>query len=186
MKKGLIIVVVLVLVIAGITAMWGVGVSNTEIETVALGEAQEKSCEAFHDKMWKVLQEQAGVANEYKDAFAEIYPALMEGRYSTGGGMMKWVQEANPEFDTSLYAKLMASIEGQREGFFVEQQKLIDIDKKHKIMRKTFPNKLIVGNRANIGYLEENGKVVRTGIMIITSASTKEAYATGEDNKTLF
>lgn len=184
--KGLIISVVLLFVVAGVIAMWGVGVSNTEIETVALGEAQQQSCEAFHDKMWKVLQEQAGVTNEYKDAFAEIYPALMEGRYSTGGGMMKWVQEANPEFDTSLYAKLMASIEGQREGFFVEQQKLIDIDKKHKVMRKTFPKKIVIGKRPNIGYLVENGVVVKTGITIITSTNTKEAYATGEDNKTLF
>lgn len=187
MKKGLLIAIGLIVVLGAMIALWAVGVSNTEIRLKNRGLAQQENCAAYFDKMWKVLQEQAGVANEYKEAFAEIYPALMEGRYSQGGNFMKWIQESNPDFDVSLYSKLMASIEGQREGFFVEQSKLIDIDREHKDMRQTFPKKVVIGKRPNIGYeLDEYGEVVKTGITIIKSTRTNDAYATGKDDSTLF
>lgn len=187
MKKGLIIGLVLVVVLAGIVTMWSVGVSNAEVRLANRGEAQQENCEAFFDKMWNILIEQKAVSNEYKEAFAEIYPALMEGRYSTGGNMMKWIQESNPDFDVSLYKKLMASIEGERNGFFVEQQKLIDINREHNDMRQTFPKKIIVGDRVNIGYEEdENGTVIKTGITIIKSTTTNEAYDTGVSDRSLF
>ena len=187
MKKGLLIVIGIFLIGIVMGLIWAVGVSNTEIRLKNRGLAQQENCAAYFDKMWKVLQEQAGVANEYKEAFAEIYPALMEGRYSQGGNLMKWIQESNPDFDVSLYGKLMGSIEGQREGFFVEQSKLIDIDREHKDMRQTFPKKVVIGNRPNIGYeVDEYGEVVKTGITVIKSAKTNEVYATGEENETLF
>ena len=187
MKKGLIIGLVLVVVLAGIVALWGIGVSNDEVRLANRGNAQQENCDAYFDKMWKILKEQAGVAEQYKDAFAEIYPALMEGRYATGGNLMKWIQESNPDFDVTLYAKLQASIEGQRNGFFVEQTKLIDIDREHKDMRETFPKKLIVGDRQNIGYEEDaDGTVIHAGIVIIKSTRTEQAKLTGKDDETLF
>ena len=186
-KKGLWITLALVVLIGGIIAIWAVGVSNDEVRLANRGNAQQENCDAYFDKMWKILKEQAGVAEQYKEAFAEIYPALMEGRYATGGNLMKWIQESNPDFDVSLYAKLQASIEGQRNGFFVEQTKLIDIDREHKDMRETFPKKLVVGNRQNIGYeVDEDGTVIHKGIVIIKSTHTEEAKRTGKDDETLF
>jgi hypothetical protein len=121
--------------------------------------------------MWKILKTQAGVAEKYSKDFKEIYPSLIEGRYSNGGGqMMQWVQEHNPEFDTSLYNKLMNSIEAQREGYFVQQKKLIDIKRTHDNLLMTAPSSWFVGNRA---VLEIN---------IIKSAKTKAVYETGEEN----
>lgn len=150
---------------------WAIGVSNTEIRLRNKGKAQQQACEAFFDKMWKVLQQDAQVADQYKDAFKEIYPELIAGRYSKGdGSLMKWITEQNPQFDTKLYDKLMTAIEGQREGFFVEQQKLIDIDRQHKDMRMTFPKKMIIGRRDDLG------------IVVITSLTTEDAYKTGQEN----
>jgi len=187
MKKGLLIGVGLVVVIGVITALWAIGVSNAEVRLANRGNAQQEACDAYFDKMWKVLKEQAGVTEQYREAFAEIYPQLMEGRYSQGGNFMKWIQESNPDFDVSLYSKLMASIEGERNGFFVEQQKLIDIDREHKDMRETFPKKLVVGNRQNIGYEEDvDGTVIHAGIVIIKSTRTEQAKLTGKDDETLF
>lgn len=71
--------------------------------------------------MFKVLQEQAKVSSEYKKAFEKIYPEIIGGRYTQGGEMMKWVQEANPNFDTSSYSQLMNSIDVQRGSFAIEQ-----------------------------------------------------------------
>lgn len=169
--KGFLIGLGIILVLAVSIGLWVMAVSNNEIMTRNRGDAQEEVCSAFFDKMWKVLQQQAQVTDEYKESFKEIYIPLIEGRYSQGdGSLMKWITEHNPQFDASLYKGLMASIEGQREGFFMEQQKLIDIDRQHKDMRMTFPNKLIIGSRPDLD------------IVIIKSLKTKDAYESGEEN----
>lgn len=169
--KGLLIGLGVLLVLVVSVAFWAIGLSNNEIRTRNRGKAQQESCAAYFDKMWKVLQQEAQVADQYKEAFKEIYVPLIEGRYSQGdGSLMKWITEHNPQFDTKMYDKLMTAIEGQREGFFVEQQKLIDIDRQHKDLRITFPNSLVVGKREDLG------------IVVIKSLKTEEAFATGQEN----
>ena len=169
MKKGLIIGGI-VLVLGLVFGIYGISTSNSEIKLRNQADAQQESCKAYFDKMWKVLQQQAGVADEYKEAFKEIYPALMEGRYSNGQGkMMSWIQEHNPNFDASLYKRLMNSIEAQREGFFNEQKKLISLNNQHQNLLETFPSSVFVGSREPLD------------IQIITSSKTKSTYETGED-----
>lgn len=183
--KGFLITAGVFLLLGISIVIWAVGVSNDEIRLRNRGNAQQEACAAFFDKMWKVLQQDAQVADQYKEAFKEIYPDLIAGRYSgkNDGSLMKWVTEHNPEFNINLYDKLMTAIEGQREGFFVEQQKLIDIDRQHKDMRWTFPKKLVIGKRQNIGYeVDEAGKVIKKGITIIKSLNTDEAYKSGQEN----
>ena len=189
MKKGLFITLGVIAILALGLVFWGVGLSNSEIKLKNRGNAQQEVCAAYFDKVWKILQQQAQVADQYKDGFKEIYKDLMAGRYSGDGKgqgqqtFMKWIQESNPNFSPALYEKLMASIEGQREGFLVEQEKLIDIDREHKNMCQTFPNSIIVGGRHEIGYQEdENGKVIKKGITIIKSFKTDEVYKTGQEN----
>jgi hypothetical protein len=176
MKKGLLIFAGIVVILGLMVAFWAIGLSNSEIKLRNRGNAQQEACAAYFDKVWKVLQQQAQVADQYKDGFKEIYTALMEGRYSgdsNGQGketFMKWIQESNPTFSPALYEKLMAAIEGQREGFFIEQQKLIDIDREHKNMRMTFPNSIVIGKRADLG------------IKIIKSLKTDDVYKSGQEN----
>jgi len=174
--RGLLITLGLVAVVGIMVAVWAISLSNSEIKLKNRGNAQQEVCAAFFDKMWKILQQKAGVTDQYKDGFKEIYTALMEGRYSNDGNgqgqqtFMKWIQESNPTFDVSLYKDLMASIEGERNGFFVEQEKLIDIDRQHKDMRMTFPNTLVLSKRADLG------------IKVIKSFKTDEVYNTGQEN----
>lgn len=174
--KGLFITLGIVLVLGIGFAIWAVGLSNSEVRLRNRGNAQQEVCSAYFDKMWKILQQKAGVTDQYKDGFKEIYTDLMAGRYANDGKgqgqntFMKWIQESNPTFDASLYKDLMASIEGERNGFLVEQSKLIDIDRQHKDMRMTFPNSLVVGSRADLG------------IKVIKSFKTDEIYKTGQEN----
>ena len=92
--------------------------NSTEVELRKQAEAQRGKVEGTYDVMWKTITQQASVSEQYKDAFKEIYPELIEGRYSQGdGSLMKWIQESNPTFDTSLYKKLMQTIEVQRLSF---------------------------------------------------------------------
>lgn len=151
--------------IIGITiaAILGIGIfstlgmyfsyNNTDAKLRAQAEAQLGKIEGVHDKMWKVLQQKAQVSNEYKDAFAEIYPELIEGRYSGGdGSLMKWITEANPTFDTSLYKDLMLSIELLRTEFQKSQERMLDIIREHNTLLTTVPGKWFVSNTERIEY----------------------------------
>lgn len=169
--KTTIITISSIVILGIVFAIWGISVSNSEIKIRNRGLAQIDSREAYYDKMWKIINQDAQVADQYKEAFKEIYPKLIEGRYSQGdGSFMKWIQEHNPEFNTNLYEKLMVAIEAERNGFFLEQQKLIDIDRQHKTMRQTFPNKMIIGKRLDLQF------------EIISSTIAKQVSATGIDD----
>jgi hypothetical protein len=122
--------------------------------------------------MWKVLQQKAQVSNEYKEAFAEIYPQLIEGRYSQGdGSLMKWITEANPTFDTSLYKDLMLSIELLRTEFQKSQERMLDIIREHNVLLTTMPSKWFISNTSKIEYT------------VISSTRSKTVMNTGIDDE---
>lgn len=161
------------LVIGGIAV--GVWIMSTHNDEVSLRNrilAQQDVCKADFDTMWKVIAQKAQIADRYRDSFRDIYPQLIAGRYGTdkGGVLLKWVQESNPQFDASLYKDVMASIEGQREGFFQNQKLLLDLKRQHDTKLQSWPDTLVVGGRAPVE------------IDLVLSAATGEAFRTGEEN----
>ena len=145
--------------------------NNQEISLRKQAEAQRGKVEGVFDTMWKIISQQAQVSNEYKDAFKEIYPDLIAGRYSQGdGSLMKWIQEANPEFDTSLYKHLMQTIEVQRLQFQKSQERMLDIIREHETLCETYPGTWVVKNKAPIEYT------------VISSTKTKLTMETGIDD----
>lgn len=165
-------IVVLLVLAGGTYFLLNVSYSNGEIRQRNLVDAQQETCKAFFDKMWKILSQKAQVSEQYKDAFREIYPALVAGRYSgeRGGALMSWVQESNPNFDVSLYKDLSAAIEAERTAYFYEQKKLISVNNEHKNMIQTFPGSWFLAGRELVE------------IVIITSEQTQAAYSTGQEN----
>ena len=176
--KKIILIALLVILGCGVATFAGMYFSynNKEIALRAKAEAQVGKIEGVHDKMWKVLQQKAQVSNEYKDAFSEIYPALIEGRYSQGdGSLMKWITEANPNFDTSLYKDLMQSIEIQRTEFQKVQEKMLDVIREHNVLLTTVPSKWFISNTETIEYT------------VISSTRSKAVMETGlDDDVSLF
>jgi hypothetical protein len=176
MKKGTIIglsVGILIAVTALIIFSMSISYSNTEIDLRTTTVAQQDKCKAYFDKMWKILQQKAGVADQYKEAFKEIYPKMIEGRYSKGdGSLMKWITESNPQFDVSLYKELMQSIEIERTGYFNEQSRLIDMQREHAALLQKAPSRWFL-----------NDTLKPVAIIIVTSKNTKDAYVTGEENE---
>lgn len=177
MKKiiGICIAVILVIGIFSVVGMY-FSYNNTDAKLRAQAEAQLGKVEGVHDKMWKVLQQKTQVSNEYKNAFSEIYPDLIEGRYSQGdGSLMKWITEANPTFDTSLYKDLMLSIELLRTEFQKSQERMLDIIREHNVLLTTVPSKWFISNTERIEYT------------IISSTRSKTVMTTGlDDNISLF
>lgn len=160
---------IVIILVLGII-MYAVSTSNGEVRLRARIGGQQEMTEAYYTALWEILTTKAGVAKEYASKFKEIQVAIMEGRYSTGGELMKWIQEANPEFDASIYKDIMNSIESKREGFFIEQKKLRDMAVEHETMLKTWPSKLVVGDREPIK------------VIILKNIATKKAYETGTDS----
>ena len=159
-----------ILALALVVGLMYLSASNGEIRLRNQVVAQQQACEAYYDKLWKVLQQKAGVTDQYKGAFKDIYTDLISGRYQDQNLLFKFITESNPTFDTALYKDLMASIEAERNGFFMEQRRLIDLDREHKTMRQVFPGSLFIGDRADVG------------ITVITSKRTETVYSGGQEN----
>ena len=155
--KKVILISILVIFCCGVFTVVGgyFSYNNKEITLRTQAEAQRGKIEGVHDKMWKVLQQKAQVTSEYKDAFNEIYPAIMEGRYSgqNDGSLMKWVTEQNPNFDTSLYKDLMQSIELLRTEFQKNQERMLDIKREHSTLCTTYPGRWFISNTSEIEYV---------------------------------
>lgn len=145
--------------------------SNAEVRLRNQIAAQQRKNEAVFDNTWKIIQQQAGVADHHKDSFRQIYADIMDARYSQSGGeAMRWIQEANPQFDSSLFSKLMTSIEAQRTIFTREQNALLDLKREHDNLLQTIPSSIFVGSRSPID------------VVIVTSAKTTQSFDSGQDN----
>ena len=157
---------ILVLIITWISS------SNREIDLRNKITAQQKNLEVVFDNTWKIISQQAQVTDKYKDSFREIYQGLMNERYGEGDkqSLMRWVTESNPNFDASVFTKLMSSIEAQRESFTTEQTKLLSFKNSHDNVIDKFPSSLFVGGR---GKIEVN---------VVTSGKTEEVFKLGKEN----
>ena len=160
-----------VAVLALIVVMMYVSYNNQEVSLRKEAEAQKGKVESVHDKMWKTIQQKAGVTDEYREAFEKIYPELISGRYSQGdGSAMKWIQESNPDFDTSLYKDLMQAIEVQRAYFDQAQTRMLDIIRQRETLLETIPAKFFISNKSKIDYT------------VISSTRSKGVLITGVDD----
>jgi hypothetical protein len=146
--------------------------SNGEIQIRKQVEAQQEKLHVVFDATWKIIQQKAEVADQYKDAFSKIYPALMAGRYGNarGGALLSFVTESNPNFDVTLYKDLSNAIEGQRMNFANEQSRLVDMKREHDTLCEMFPGNMFLKSRDNIQ------------IDIVTSAKTEDTFKSGQDN----
>ena len=179
MKLRTIIGIIILLIVC----MFGISVAgmyfsynNEEVSLRKQIDAQKGKVENHFDQMWKIISQKAQITEQYKEAFKEIYPELISGRYDKGDGtLMKWIQEANPEFDTSLYKDLMQTVEVQRIAFSKTQDKMLDLIREHSVLIETYPAKWFVTNTTPIEYT------------IISSSKSKMTMETGiDDDVTLF
>ena len=124
-------VTMVVILLAGVCILgYFISVNNTEIRLRNLVKAQQEVCEANFDKMWKVIKQITHVSDTYLEAFKEIYPQLISGRYQ--GKDIKFVAEHNPPLDTAVLQQLANAIEINREEFFSEQRLLVARQNEHK------------------------------------------------------
>lgn len=169
-----IILIVIAIFIAIVLIVMYFTFNNREVALRKEAEAQEGKITSVHDTMWKIIKEKAGVAEKYRETFEKIYPELISGRYrDAGSATMKWIQESNPDFDTSLYNSLMQSIEVQRVSFSNAQQRMLDIIRERETLINSMPQGWFIRNKQPIDYV------------VIASDATNEVMRTRVDNETL-
>lgn len=180
MKAALILVVGLMVSGVAAFAVAAIAVVTTvghEVDLRKNIEAQKKTVAISFDTTWKILETKAGIVGKYKDDFKEIWPEIIGGRYKDGGGsLMKWIQERNPNFDSSLYKDLMVSVEAERKNFEREQKKLIDFHRE----REAYVEKPLSGT-----ILKFFGNTEKIEIQIITSTKTEGVVESGKDDDTV-
>ena len=171
MTSNLIIILCVAVLIIVLIAMY-FSYNNREIALRKESEAQRGKIETVRDRMFQIIREQANVSSEYREAFNEIYPKIIAGRYEHGGELMKWIQEANPQFDTSLYQKVSNSIEVQRTAFTSTQNRMLDIINQRATLIESYPGRWFIRNKSTIDYTP------------ISTSATKMVMATGIDDYT--
>ena len=172
--KGILITVGLIVLLGGGFWIWTMNVKSSEIKLRTQIEGQQEMTQAFYTKLWEVLKFKAGVTDQYKEVFQKQQEDIMTGR-KTDGEMMKWIQEANPSFDVSLYKDLMNSVQGERDGFFIEQKKLRDMKVSHDYMLANPWTKWILKGKEPIQ------------VVILQNQASIKAYETGvEETINLF
>jgi hypothetical protein len=176
--KTIAVIAVIIIVALGVITTVGsyFNYNNQEIALREQAEAQRGKVEGVHDAMWKIISQKAQVSQEYREGFDSIYTHIIAGRYSQGDGtLMKWIKEANPNFDSSLYKDVMDAIEVQRTQFMKAQERMIDIKRQHTTLCKTYPGCWFISNKSEIEYT------------VVSSSQSKEVMESGiDDNVKLF
>ena len=152
--------------------------SNREINLKNTFEQKIDQRTAFYDKMAKIFNQKTQIAVKNDESFRQNVNIIMEGRKDSEQVMFKWITETNPNANYSevaaLYKDLSRSIEAERQGFFIEEKTLQDVQRQHKNMVQTFP-----GSFYNFFLGREALKYKP-----ITSSITDEVMKTGTDNNT--
>lgn len=165
------IIIIAVVVVAIVLIAMYFSYNNKEIALRKEAEAQRGKIESVHDKMWKVIKQKANVTEQYRDMFEKVYPDIIAGRYSGEGAMaMKWIQEANPQIDATLYKDLMQAIEIQREHLNTAQTRMLDVIREREALIESYPSRWFISNKSKIDY------------EVISSTRTKTVMDTGLDD----
>lgn len=173
--KGWIVVGVLAFVAIFMVVVPLISYGNNEADLRTSVEASQKANQVVYDRVWKTIQQQAGVTDKYQESFRGIYKDIMDARNPDGQAkLVKFVKEANPNFDSSLFKQLMTSIEANRRDFEREQKTLIDIHAEHTRLFRRFPSSMYLGF---LGRKE-------LAIQLVTSTRTDNAFQTGKDDDT--
>lgn len=167
--------------ILGITATLVIGLLGFFISVYNYGNTMENKVAASYENLDNVLsqyslkvQEVAQIPTMYKDDLKEVFTAAIEGRYGENGSqaVFQWIQEQNPNFDSSLYKNIQQIIDAGRTEFRNEQTQFIELKRQYKTALGT----LITGSVLKFaGYPKTDLEKYK----IISTEQTKREFESG-------
>lgn len=80
------------------------------------------------------ISEMVQVPEMMKNDLKEVATAAIEGRYGEDGSraVFQWIQEQNPQLDSSVYLQVQRAIEAGRDEFKNSQTQLLDIKRSYE------------------------------------------------------
>lgn len=168
-------VIVLLLLIGNI-----VGNLNREATLRNQQAGQQQVVSTYADKMWKTVSQDAQVPAQYKKDFLAVYDKLVSDRYPVNGSgqdpLLKFVMESNPQYDGTLYTKLMTAIEAQRADLTDQEKLLVGISVEHNNMF----------DQVWSGFVLRTFGRSKTTVSLVTSDKTKDMFQNGENDVNVF
>jgi hypothetical protein len=154
-------------------SMW-VSYNNQATRLKNTIEAKQKDNENQLSKLDNVLGTQGEVLQEQKKAVMEVASKYASARGSSGGSLMKWIQEAIPNLDQSTYKVLLNSITAENTGFAFHQTEILDYQREYNNLVDTWPSGLFVSVL---------GKHQHMNVVVVTSSDAQKAFNTGTYNR---
>lgn len=135
-------------ILAGVFAIIIVAVLGISyVSAYNYGNKMERQLEATWENNQNVLsnytqkvQEASQVPGMQRDDLKEVITAALEGRYGDDGSqaVFQFIQEQNPQIDSSVYTQIQRIIEAGRTEFQKEQTRLIDVKRSYKTALGSF------------------------------------------------
>lgn len=161
-----------VFVIFGLVAVSSVvGTRNDAVRQEAGIKAQYLQNQNNYSNYIAKLAETAQVPSMYMEDLSKLYSKVVEGRKGSDQELFRFIKEANPTVDASIYRQIQQVIEAGRNSFEADQKTLLDKKRVYEVALQSFPGNVVLGAfgfpRVN---LDEYG--------IVTDDKTAEAFKT--------
>lgn len=173
--------VMVAIVIAGLMALtgiifvgWGISLNNTEVRLRASIEAKQDDNKQQLANLKNKFKETAAVSNKEAQLLTDAFVKYAEARGGSKGSFISVVTEAVPTIKPETLRNLQNIIESSRNAWVTRQTELIDQNRAHKTLLRSFPGNILFGI---LGRQEIK-------IVVVTSAESEEAFATGKEEAT--
>ena len=125
-------------------------------------EAHRKILEGTYDHIWTNIKQRAGVPEEYRRSFNNIYPDLID-RSLDNEHFIDWILDCNPEFDPREYVPLLEIIALDRDKFISHQMRMMKLIDEHRELVTGWPARWLTKNRSAIMYVPIDTEYARWG-----------------------
>lgn len=165
------------IIVAIISITYVVSTLNKEQKLRNLVEAKQVDNTSEFDNMKKKLNQICQLPEAQTQMLVDIIVgnAQMRASGQGKGSLFAMVQESVPNVDISIINRLENEIIASRNAWTMRQKELIDLNRAHTDVITTVPSSIVCGIF---------GRDKKIDITIVTSANTKQAFKTGEDNDT--